>query len=321
VEKSITDGGSAVTGDNGRLLDLSAPKIDVTKQKGEETLIHAREKLQQMFESVPDAITATDLNGVIVDCNPKTVKMHGFGSKDEVLGKDAFELIAYRDRERAGVNMQKTLKKGLIEGIEYTLLKADGSEFPAELTASVLRDHSGRTVGFIAITRDITARKQNQQSLQQSEQRFKSIYDESPIGIELYDSAGLLLTANKACLDIFGVSDVRDVVGFQLLEDPNLPDEQKGRLRKGEEVRYEMAFDFEKVRKYRLYETRKSGVIYLDVLITPMGSKKKVAPDGFLVQVQDISERKRAEEALQESEKKYQELADSLPQIVFEIDE
>jgi PAS domain S-box-containing protein len=85
--------------------------------------------------------------------------MHGFGSRDDIIGKNAFQLIANHDHEKAMDNMQKTLEQGTITSIEYTLLKADGSEFPSELSASVLKDVSGKPIGFISITRDITERK------------------------------------------------------------------------------------------------------------------------------------------------------------------
>ena len=130
------------------------------------------------------------------------------------------------------------------------------------------------------------------------DERFKSIFDESPIGIELYDADGLLMDANPACLRMLGVADLAQVKGFKLFEDPNLPDKAKAKLRRGKPVRYEAPFDFEKVKALRLYETSKSGIVHLDVLITPVGVKRKAAPQGYLVQVQDITERKRAENAL-----------------------
>ena len=136
------------------------------------------------------------------------------------------------------------------------------------------------------------------EALYAGDERFKSIFDESPIGIEFYDADGRLMDANPACLRMFGVADIAQVKGFKLFEDPNLPDEAKAKLRRCKTVRYEAPFDFEKVKELRLYETAKSGIVHLDVLITPVGVKRKAAPQGYLVQVQDITERKRAENAL-----------------------
>lgn len=144
-------------------------------------------------------------------------------------------------------------------------------------------------------------RKQAEEALRESEEGFKNIYEESPIGIELYDSDGRLLHANRACLELFGVSDVLEVKGFMLFEDPNLADELKERLRKGEKIRYEVPFDSEKVKEFELYRTTKSGIIYLDVLITPLRLDGKESVSSYLVQVQDISERMQAEEEIKAS--------------------
>jgi PAS domain S-box-containing protein len=135
--------------------------------------------------------------------------------------------------------------------------------------------------------------KQAKDALHLSEERFRAIYEESPIGIELYDADGKLVMANQACLDIFGASEA-NVKGFQLFEDPNLSDEAKNRLRRGETVRYEFPFDFGKVKQHKLYETSKSNVIYVDVIIVPVGLREGIS-GGYLVQVQDITKRKKSE--------------------------
>lgn len=169
----------------------------------------------------------------------------------------------------------------------------------------------------VILSVNILRRKAAEGSLRESEEKFRSIYAESPIAIELFDSEGHLLDANKASLDIFGVADVAEVKGFKLFEDPNLPDEAKEKLRKGEVAKFEASFDFEKVKKAKLYRTTKSGLIYLDVVITPLGVKGREPLVGYLIQLQDITEHKRAEGTLRESENKYRTLLENLPQKIF----
>jgi PAS domain S-box-containing protein len=131
---------------------------------------------------------------------------------------------------------------------------------------------------------------------------FKEIFEKSPIGIEIYNEMGLLMNANQACLDIFGVSDICHIKGFNLLEDPNIPNSILTKLLNHESVRYESVFDFDKVHEYQLYKTNKSGKIYLDVLITPLIRYKEKELTGYLVQIQDITERTLAIETLKLSE-------------------
>jgi PAS domain S-box-containing protein len=158
---------------------------------------------------------------------------------------------------------------------------------------------------------DITESRRTRQALERSERRFKNIYDESPVGIEVYDWNGQLLQANKSCLEIFGASNVAEVRGFRLFEDPNLSEKAKERLLEGKAVRYEGPFDFEKVKKQKLYKTSKSGLIYLDVVITPLAAVGGKSEGGFLVQVQDITGRKNKEEKLRQLNRVLKALSDS----------
>jgi two-component system cell cycle sensor histidine kinase/response regulator CckA len=169
------------------------------------------------------------------------------------------------------------------------------------------------------LVRNIKERQRAEEALRESEVRFRSIYAQSPIGVELYDADGILAGANPACLELFGIPDVQAVRGFKLFEDPNLPDEVRRRIRAGELTKYEMKFDFELVRKMNLFETSKSGFMYLDCLITPwnVGENRQ---NGFLVHVRDITERKRAEDALRRNEEMTRSVLDSVDEGFIVVD-
>jgi len=130
--------------------------------------------------------------------------------------------------------------------------------------------------------------------LEENEERFRTIYEQSPIGIEIYTAGGRLAHVNKACLNIFGITDVSEIMGFDLMKDPNIPDKAKKRLQQGLNARYEMAFDFGKVKEHNLYKTTKAGVVHLDVQITPLGLSVGQSLTGYLVQIVDINDHKRA---------------------------
>lgn len=159
--------------------------------------------------------------------------------------------------------------------------------------------------------------KRREETQLKNEEMFKSIYEESPIGIVIYNLVGDLLHANEASLEVFGVSELADVRGFKLFEDPNVTDEAKRRLHQGEIVRYEAPFDFGLVQKYGLYETTRSGIIYLDVLITPL-TKENNSPKGYLAQIQDITEQVQMKETLQNQAKLLTMLHD-IDQTVLEM--
>jgi PAS domain S-box-containing protein len=143
--------------------------LEVIVDERTKELRDSEEKLRKIFESVTDGISVIDLNGVITEANQRTVELHGFGSKNELLGKNALDLVATGDHEKITRDMRKALKKGLIRGVECTLLRADGSELPGELSTSVLKDASDNPVGYVTISRDIAERKQMQEKLLTSE--------------------------------------------------------------------------------------------------------------------------------------------------------
>jgi len=177
-----------------------------------EEMRESEEKLRLMFEAVTDGIIVTDLNDIVTAVNERMLEMHGFGSKDEVLGKSVFEFIAPHERKKAIINMQKTLAHGFVKVIEYTLLKADGSEFPVELGASVLKDASGNPIGLIAITRDITERKRIETALRESEKFNSSLLTNSPTPILVLNADASIRYVNLALEKLTGFSSA-ELVG------------------------------------------------------------------------------------------------------------
>ncbi len=148
------------------------------------------------------------------------------------------------------------------------------------------------------VLKEEAKRKQAEEILLESEKKFRTIFDASPIGIEIYDASGVQLNANAASLKMFGIPDVSEVKNFNIFEGTSLNTVNKQKLRKGKTVAYEALFDFEKVKELKQYVTHNQGTAYFDYIITPLFDilNKKII--GYLVQVQDITERKRAEEEI-----------------------
>jgi PAS domain S-box-containing protein len=157
-------------------------------------------KLNAILESSPEAITVTDLDGNIVECNQAAVDMHGGRSKEDLVGKSAFGLIAEKDREKALQNLKKTFEQGSVKSVEYTLLTEDGREFPGELSASVVKDASGKPEYFMGISKDITERKKAEEEIR-SLARFPS---ENPSPVLRITKDGIILYANAAAKSLLG---------------------------------------------------------------------------------------------------------------------
>lgn len=137
-------------------------------------------------------------------------------------------------------------------------------------------------------------------SLQDSQKRFREIFSQSPIGIAVYDQNGQLIEANKSCMNIFGVSSPVHMKRFKLVDAPNASPELKERLLNGETVRYEAPFDLDIVNELGAHERDRSGTVYLEIVITPMEDGTDRYAGGYLVQIQDITRRRLAEEEKKE---------------------
>ncbi len=133
--------------------------VEKLEHKTEE-LVESRDSLQAILSSSPLGITVTDLEGRITSCNPATLRIHGFDSEDEIVGRSSLDFIVPEQHELAMQRMQSTIDRGTVTSVPYTLVTRDGREFPGELSASVIRDAPGQPIGFVAITQDISKRQQ-----------------------------------------------------------------------------------------------------------------------------------------------------------------
>jgi PAS domain S-box-containing protein len=163
-----------------------------------------------------------------------------------------------------------------------------------------IRAFSPEKEHFVAVFENITERILSERELKESEEKFRTIFAESPIGIELYDDKGLQIQANRASLDMFGIDDLAEVMGFNLFEGTTLTEENNEKLSKGKSVSYFASFDFDRVRELNQYKTTRTGHAELFYVITLLLKLSRKNKSGYLVQVQDITERKIAEDKIRE---------------------
>jgi PAS domain S-box-containing protein len=167
----------------------------------------SEEKLRSVFISCPAAITVISLNGNILECSQSALELHGCSSKDEMLGKNTLEFMAERDHERARESLKKTLEQGCVKDIEYTFLTKHGGEFPAELSASVTKDAYGSPTGFVVMARGMTERKRAEEALQESEERYRSLFEGVPVGLYRTTPEGQIIDVNPALVQMLGYPD------------------------------------------------------------------------------------------------------------------
>lgn len=161
--------GYPVGGSGGRVLGAVEVALEITQRKlAEQALRESEERYRSLIQTSPDAVTVTDVGGRITYVSHQTLNLHGFRRKEELLGRKFAELIAPESRAQAIIYLRKTLKEGLTRNLEYTLLKKNGDRFIGEIDTAVVKDGQGNPLTFIAVTRDITDRKEVQTQLEAS---------------------------------------------------------------------------------------------------------------------------------------------------------
>jgi PAS domain S-box-containing protein len=278
------------------LVIVSIEDITVRKRL-EESLRDANRLLEGILDGIPDIIGIQNPDHTIVRYNKSGYEALGM-TRDEVVGRPCFALLGKMAIcEKCATLLSLETKKP--ETVEQFVPEL-GRHFLC--LSNPILDDAGEVSLIVEQLHDITERKQAEDALRESEERFKNIFKESPIGIGFYRADGHVIEMNEAFLEIFGIPNAEEVKDFNLFQDPNLTKEVKEKLANRENIRYEIAFDFENIKQNNLYETSRSEAVYLDVLITPLAAKEENDPHGYLVQVVDINDRKQAEKVLRKSE-------------------
>jgi PAS domain S-box-containing protein len=168
------------------------------------------------------------------------------------------------------------------------MTNSSGERRLIHITKTPKLDGQGRTEFVVCAGNDIT-------DLHSLERQFRGIFEKAPIAIEIYDVDGKLQAANPRCIELFGIADEKEISGFNLFDDPNVTEDVKSKLQRGETVYYESPFDFEKVQSAGLYRTTRSGITHLSILITLLKPNNSLDLSGYLVIIQDITQKKQYE--------------------------
>ena len=155
---------------NGRLRGFICVARDISEKiKSEEKLRESETRYRTQFEASPDGILVMDLDGTIRMSNRQVYQTHGFQDMGQIIGRNGAEFLLPEDRERMVRDLTNLLENpgGLGEGpvVEYLLLRADGGYWPASIKGSLIRDADGNPSGFMLIMRDMTELKQTESEL------------------------------------------------------------------------------------------------------------------------------------------------------------
>ncbi len=291
--------------------------VDVTERReAEAALRKSEEQYRLLVESATEyAIMMLDPSGAIVSWNPGAERIFGLLEED-IVGQPADVIFTEEDRA-AGVPQREmaTAAEAGQAADDRWHLRADGSRFWANGVMTVLRDDDGRLRGFAKVLRDNTLRKSVEDALRASEERFRQAVEAADMGTWIFDVGSEVLRFDDRARAIFGLEDEdvsqetvmavihpADLEGFIAARDhsldPNSPDtfSQTHRVVLPDgEVRW----------------VRGQARVFFE------GEDTERRPVRVVGVVLDVTDQREAEVALRESEMRFREVAETVPDILF----
>ena len=303
----------------------TAQSVLLARQRAEQELIAAKEALERKAEelagsmtqlqeqrewfrvtlsSIGDAVITTDIQGRITFLNPVAELLTGWLSR-EAIGQpveSVFNIINESTLQRAENPIAKVLRDGVVVGLaNHTALIARDETWTAiEDSAAPIKDPAGAVAGVVMVFHDVTRRRRAENALRASEERLRAMFNHAAVGIAVASLGGQFLEINSKFAAILGHSpEELLLLTFTAITHPDdLPQTQAQlhRLTAGEIPQYSLE------KRY----LRKDGAIVWSLTTVTLLKDLHGEPEHFLGIIEDITDRKRAQDSIRETTERLQ---------------
>ncbi|VVB97629.1 Methanogenesis regulatory histidine kinase FilI [uncultured archaeon] len=305
------------------LLDNNEPgrvivnSRDITDRKrAEEAFRESEEQIRLLLNSTAEAIYGIDLNGNCTFCNPACLHILGYERPNALISKNMHALIHHsrpdgRPYDVKECHIFQAFRKGKGVHIENEVLwRKDGSSFPAEYWSYPIRRNNA-VVGAVITFFDITERRQAEEKVYETSRYARGLIEASLDPLVTISKEGIITDVNHATELVTGTKREM-LIGSDFLDYFTEPEKAK----KG----YKEAFENGFVRDYPLAIRHSSGKV-TDVLYNAAVYKDAAGNvAGVFAAARDITDRKRAEEALHRSEEKYRTMIENSNDMIWTLD-
>lgn len=289
-----------------QMADAVRQRMEVLSENDElkqtqQALEESRAKLQAILDYIPAIVFMKDIAGRYLVINRWCENLLKLSEK-EIRGKTPHEILPREVADQFAAAHQRVIEKQSVQTFEQHIL-FNGRRMTVLSTQFPIRDRSGQMIALGGVSIDITDRKKAEQALRESEQRFRAIFNSAYEFVGLLDTDGTMIEANQTSLDFIGAR-AADVVGRPFWETPwwDVNPQQKERLktaiaeaREGKFVRFEAE-----------HPGKDGGLEIIDFSVRPIiddeGRVTMLIPEG-----RRITERKQAEAALREADRRKDE--------------
>jgi PAS domain S-box-containing protein len=278
---------------------------DITERKRTEDKLHYEQYLlESLMDNVPDAIYFKDARSRFIRINRSLAEKNGLTDPDEAIGKTDFDFFTPDHAQPAFDDEQEVMRTGVpIIAKEEKETWPDGSVTWVVTTKLPLRDTQTKVVGTMGISRDITKRKQAEQALRDSEALYHSLVESLPLNVFRKDLDGRLTFANSLYAKTLG-RPMEELLGKS--DHDLFPKELADKYRSDDQRVTETGCLFETVEEH---QPPRGERLFVQVLKCPVLDSRGTIV-GTQVIFWDVTARKRAEEAVQNSERRYRQFTE-----------
>ena len=263
-------------------------KRAIREHRAEQALRESEERFHHIFDHANDAIVISDLEGRILDVNEQTCRVSGFG-REELIGR----ILESEVGAKTAVPMSTLIKEVVEKGCARfeTLYRTKGGQSIATEVVASLISYNGRGA-ILSVVRDITERKRAEDAVRKSEARFRTIFDKAEVGIAAVSLDGRPIDFNDKLVEMLGYS--REELGSMVFTEYTHPDDVERDWHLFEHLLSGRIKSYEIEKRY----VCKSGEVLWARLFVNMVQLGEGEPETVLAIVNDITERKRAEEEM-----------------------
>ncbi|GIE80716.1 hypothetical protein Aph02nite_66660 [Actinoplanes philippinensis] len=272
----------------------AAAEAEIAMRLSQAELMSESRRRQAILNAAADAFVTADENGLVHSWNVAAEQLFGW-SECEALGRPMSELMIperFRERHEAGLRRVRAEGRSRLAGqrLDMTALDRAGREFPVEMVLQAQVGDDGTF--FHAFLHDISDRKAREQEISDSEARFRSLFESSPIGMALVGLDGAWLRVNPAMSVITGhTADELLAIDFQTITHPDDLDQDLGL------VEQLLAGEISDYRMHKRY-LRKDGTTVWCLLSVALVRDDTGAPQHFLSQIVEVDAERRSRELL-----------------------
>jgi len=315
------EAGELILDEAGNPLVIRGIAQDITERKqAEKTLRESEERYRALFDRSPDCVYLHDFEGNFLDANDEALKLMGYDRKD-IPSLNFASLLSEDQLPKALAALEEVRDTGTQrQAYEFRLRRKDGGYVDVEATASAIY-REGKLYACQGIARDLTERKRAEEMLQKSEQRYRLLAENARDIIWTMDMNLQFTYMSPSVLQVRGYT--AEEVMSQSVEEIFTPSSLEVVMKAFEE---ELAIegteqkDLTRSRMLELEHTCKDGsTVWVEMIVTFLRDENG-RPIGLIGISRDITERKRAEEALRQSEGKYRTILKQMEDSYFEVD-